>query len=47
VTPTFTIVTDDHVFVYVRGRLVLKTYRDGSQATWLFQAAPCQALALP
>ncbi len=44
---TFTVVTADHVFVYVRGRLVLKTYRRIGQTTWLFQVFPSQAIALP
>lgn len=44
---TFTIVTADHVYVYVQGRLVLKTYRDRRQPTWLFQVAPSQAIQLP
>lgn len=45
--PSFTYVTEDHVFVYVRGVLVMKTYRRSSQPTWLFQTAPSQALPLP
>ncbi len=44
---TFTVVTVDHVFVYVRGLLVLKTYRDRRQPTWLFQVFPSQAIQLP
>ncbi len=44
---SFTITTHDHVFVYVRGQLVLKTYRLTDQATWLFQVFPFQALPLP
>ena len=42
---TWTITTADHVFVYVRGMLVMKTYRDGTAV--LFQVAPSQAIRLP